>query len=114
MIPFHTIRSYLSAYEYGNISRELVILNLGGNLAAFAPMGLFLPALYRRQRNLFWFAGTVGGLILAVEVVQAVTGCGAADVDDFILNFVGACFVWLVLLWPTGKLFRSMERRKKT
>ena len=37
--PLRTIRNYLLAYGYGNISLRLVILNLAGNLIAFAPMG---------------------------------------------------------------------------
>ena len=37
--PLRTIKNYLLAYGYGNISLRLVILNLAGNLIAFAPMG---------------------------------------------------------------------------
>lgn len=40
--PLRTIKNYLLAYGYGNISLRLVILNLAGNLIAFAPMGVFL------------------------------------------------------------------------
>lgn len=111
MAPLRTIRNYLTAYEHGAISRELVVLNLGGNLAAFAPMGFFLPALYRRQRNPFLFVPAVGLSIVAVEVLQAATGCGSADVDDLILNLAGAAIAWLVLLPLTGPLCRSLERR---
>ena len=37
--PLRTVKNYLLAYGYGNISLRLVILNLAGNLIAFAPMG---------------------------------------------------------------------------
>lgn len=111
MVPLRTIRNYLRAYELGNISRELLVLNLGGNLAAFAPTGFFLPALYRAQRNPFVYVLTVGLAIVAVEVVQAATGCGSADLDDLILNLAGAVFTWLVLWLPTHYLHRSLERR---
>lgn len=113
MVPLRTIRNYLRAYELGNISRELLVLNLGGNLAAFAPMGFFLPALYRWQRNPLIYVLTVGLSIAAVEVVQAAIGCGSADIDDFILNLAGAVFTWLVLWLPTYYLHRSLEPRKK-
>ncbi len=109
MIPLRTIRNYLSAYGYGNISRELLVLNLGGNLAAFAPMGFFLPALYRWQRNPVCYALTMGAAIAAVELVQGMTGCGSVDIDDFILNFVGAVVVWLLCWFPTRSLHRSMR-----
>ena len=113
MIPLRTIRNYLTAHAFGNISRELVVLNLGGNLAAFAPMGFFLPALYRRQRNLIVFVLTVGLSVVAVEVVQAATGCGSADVDDLILNLAGAAAAWLVLLPLTGWLNRRGNTKEK-
>lgn len=41
--PLRTVKNYLLAYGYGNISLRLVVLNLAGNLIAFAPMGVFLP-----------------------------------------------------------------------
>ena len=107
MIPLRTIRNYLTAHAFGNISRELVVLNLGGNLAAFAPMGFFLPALYRRQRNFLVFLLTVGLSVVAVEVIQAATGCGSADLDDLILNLAGAAAAWLALLPLTGRLYRT-------
>lgn len=113
MVPLRTIRNYLRAYELGNISRELLILNLGGNLAAFAPMGFFLPALYRAQRNPIVYSLTVGAAIAAVEVVQAMIGCGSADIDDFILNFAGAAVLWVLLWFPTRCLNRSLESRKR-
>ena len=44
--PLRTIKNYLLAYGYGNISLRLVILNLAGNLIAFAPMpGMLARAL---------------------------------------------------------------------
>ena len=111
MVPLRTIRNYLRAYELGNISQELLVLNLGGNLAAFAPMGFFLPALYRAQRNPIIYVLTVGLSIVAVEVIQAATGCGSADLDDLILNLAGAVFTWFVLWLPTYYLHRSLEKR---
>lgn len=96
--PFLTIQNYLRAYENGNISLELVVLNLIGNIAAFAPMAFFLPALFRPQRNLFLFTATIVLLVCAVEVVQKKTGTGSCDVDDLILNTAGALAVWLILL----------------
>lgn len=94
--PFRTIRNYLIAYHYHNISLRLVVLNLAGNLAAFAPMGIFLPALHRWQRSIFFFAATLALGITTVEVVQVYTGAGSCDVDDLTLNLTGALFVFIV------------------
>ncbi len=93
--PFWTIRNYLIAYRYGNISLRLVVLNLLGNLAAFAPMGVFLPALFRWQRSIFFFTATLALSITTVEVLQIYTGAGSCDVDDLILNLAGALIVFI-------------------
>ncbi len=94
--PLRTIKNYLLAYHYGNISLRLVIINLAGNLAAFAPMGFFLPALYKWQRSVFFFAATMIQSIMAVEVLQVYSGAGSCDVDDLILNVIGALIVYMI------------------
>ena len=94
--PLRTIKNYLIAYGYGNISLRLVILNLLGNLVAFAPMGVFLPALFRWQRSIFFFAATLTLGITTVEVAQVYTGAGSCDVDDLILNLAGALIVFII------------------
>ncbi|MBS5704230.1 MAG: VanZ family protein [Butyricicoccus pullicaecorum] len=96
--PLHTIRSYLLVYERGNYPLDIIFINLAGNLAAFAPMAVFLPALFRSQRNILVFFVTIVLLVAAVEAVQLVTGTGSCDVDDLILNTAGAMAVWIVLL----------------
>ena len=94
--PLRTIKNYLIAYGYGNISLRLVILNLLGNLIAFAPMGVFLPVLFRWQRSIFFFAATLTLGITAVEVTQVYTGAGSCDIDDLILNLAGALIVFII------------------
>ncbi|MDO4270677.1 MAG: VanZ family protein [Eubacteriales bacterium] len=98
--PLRTIKNYLSAYGYGNISLRLVVLNLAGNVAAFAPMGFFLPALFRWQRSIFFFTATLTLGITAVEVAQVYTGAGSCDVDDLILNLAGALLVFVLCRVP--------------
>ena len=90
------MKNYLLAYAYGNISLRLVVLNLAGNFIAFAPMGVFLPALFRWQRSIFFFTVSLALSITAVEVLQVYTGTGPCDVDDLILNLAGALLVFIV------------------
>lgn len=102
--PLRTVHNYLRAYELGNIRLELVLINLAGNLAAFAPMAVFLPALFRSQRNLLVFLLTIVLLVGAVEAVQYLTGTGSCDVDDLLLNTAGALAAWILLLpWRLWK-----------
>ena len=94
--PLRTVKNYLLAYGYDNISLRLVVLNLAGNLIAFAPMGVFLPARFRWQRSIFFFTASLTLSITAVEVLQVYTGTGSCDVDDLILNLAGALLVFIV------------------
>lgn len=98
--PLKTIRNYLRAYHNGNISGSLVAINLIGNLAAFAPMGVFLPTLWRPARNFFVFTLGMTVMICTVEFLQIFTRTGSCDVDDVILNVAGALVVWLVVQLP--------------
>ena len=107
-VPFLTIRNYLRAYALGNISLKWVLINLAGNLAAFAPMGFFLPALYPKQRKFFVYVPTVTVMVALVEVLQYLTRTVSCDVDDLILNAAGAFAVWLVCLLPP---FRGWVRQ---
>ncbi len=98
--PLKTIRNYLRAYHNGNISGNLVAINLIGNLAAFAPMAVFLPTLWRPARNFLVFTLGMTVMICAVEIIQIFTGTGSCDVDDVILNLAGALVVWLAVQLP--------------
>ena len=111
--PLRTIKNYLIAYDYGNISLRLVILNLLGNLVAFAPMGVFLPALFRWQRSIFFFSATLTLGITTVEVTQVYTGAGSCDVDDLILNLAGALIVFVFCrITPIWKHICRVNPRK--
>lgn len=107
--PFRTIRDYLKAYQLGNISGQLTLLNLLGNLTAFAPMGFFLPALYHWQRSIFFFLATLTLSITTVEVAQVYSGAGSCDIDDLILNLAGA-FVVFVVCRLTPAIWQYIKR----
>lgn len=112
--PLRTIKNYLLAYGYGNISLRLVVLNLLGNLVAFAPMGVFLPALFRWQRSIFFFTATLILGITTVEVAQIYTGAGSCDVDDLILNLAGALIVFLICrITPLWRRICAVNPRPK-
>lgn len=74
-----------------DLARFAIINNLG-NILMFIPLGYCLPGLWQRQRNRRWFFLTVLGVLLCIETVQLVTMLGSWDVDDLLLNLLGA---WL-------------------
>lgn len=92
LVPLKTIRMYISMAQ-NNSGAYLVrhaVMNLAGNVVMFVPLGFFLPYLGKRLRA-FWKTMLLAlVLILAVEGIQYITALGACDVDDLILNLVGA------------------------
>ena len=94
--PFAIIRHFLRVAALADKPWlvRLAVVNLAGNVAAFVPMGLFLPV--------------VLALIVLIEVVQYATYLGVCDVDDLILNAAGCLMGWAVFM-----LARRMHRKQK-
>ncbi|GKW46311.1 VanZ family protein [Planococcus sp. NCCP-2050] len=59
-----------------------------GNLAAFIPFGILIPLLQRWKFLKFIFLFFIG--ILALETIQMLTFLGSFDIDDALVNTVGA------------------------
>lgn len=94
IVPFETIRLFARSADWDNIRAPFI--NLVGNVAVFVPFGVLLPVLSRRCRNYFGFLGRFLLLILTLELAQGVLGVGVADIDDLILNGVGATIGYIV------------------
>ena len=89
LVPFATIEEQLRFIANSTYNRRTALRNLAANLLLFAPMGLFLPLLWKKLRQfsrcfLLWL-----GLILAVEIAQLLSLQGSFDIDDVILNSLG-------------------------
>jgi glycopeptide antibiotics resistance protein len=105
LIPFREIERYLRrGYIIGG---RLVFLNLIGNVIGFMPFGFILPLISDRFRK--WYMVFLCGFLLTllVESVQLITGIGIFDVDDMILNTMGALLGYLVYL-PAARIGRSI------
>lgn len=92
--PFETVGKYLNTLknsENGRISHQAVI-NLGGNVIMFVPLGFLLPFNRGRAKSLKGCMTACLIIIMCVELIQLFTLLGSFDVDDLILNMVG---VWI-------------------
>ena len=88
LVPFKTITLYISRQD------RVAIVNLLGNLVAFAPMGIFLPLLFKKQNKLKNFILTNIAIILTIESLQFLSLSGSFDIDDLILNLLGALLIY--------------------
>ena len=71
-------------------------LNIFGNVAAFIPCGFFLPIVSRRSKQWQNTVAISFGFSLSVELPQLVSKVGSFDVDDLILNTMGAALGYIL------------------
>lgn len=86
IFPFRTISEFLtSGYNF-----RIIITNLVGNIVAFMPMGFLLPIAFSRLDKFHKVLVISLFATLMIEVSQYISGVGASDIDDVILNLLGA------------------------
>ena len=67
-----------------------IVWNILGNAAMLIPSGIILPIVYRKL-NSFWRVAAAGAVIsLCIEILQLPFASRASDIDDLILNTLGA------------------------
>ena len=99
LVPFETIRRYLRLLD----SRALVfirlaVVNLFGNIFMFVPLGLLMPAAYPRTARWWKVLLITVGAVTAVEITQVLTLLGTCDIDDLLLNLLGAAMGYVLFL----------------
>ena len=82
---FRTIRMYIRYYDRLN-SFE----NLFGNVLVFLPYGMLYPIAFRDKHHALMFLPTLLFFVVGIEGFQLLTGLGRFDVDDILLNCLGA------------------------
>jgi glycopeptide antibiotics resistance protein len=83
-VPFKTIFASFGS-STGPETRNLL-----GNLFLMTPMGFFLPIYIKKLKNFVPFVITMIVGILIIELAQLITNVGIFDIDDLILNLLGA------------------------
>ena len=98
IVPFSTIIGYIKGLLFEDASMSIVIINLATNLFLFAPMGFFIPLLFKNKiTNMKQFIILIIIISLFVEILQFITYRGSTDIDDIILNTIGAIIVYILM-----------------
>lgn len=84
---FQEIRRFIRYREELGIFSFLV--NVFGNVLAFAPFGFCLPLINKRENRLLRVLFLTMAFSLMIETLQLVYRVGIFDVDDVFLNTVG-------------------------
>ena len=110
LIPFATIIEYIIGVISNDINTSIVIINFATNLLLFAPMGFFIPVLFQnRIKNIKQFVIMIIILTLIVEMLQFITYRGSTDIDDIILNTIGAVIMYMIMRTKFAKkLFKKV------
>ena len=100
LTPLRTIGNYWRVVKRMDFTPLFYhsVINLGGNIFLFIPIGYFLPRLWPALRNFFSFLLTCILAITLVELLQLVTLLGSLDIDDLILNLIGMTLGYLFFI----------------
>jgi glycopeptide antibiotics resistance protein len=85
LIPFYSIK------HYGMFASQVV-----GNFLMLLPLGIYIPLMYKKING--FIAVTFVCMIVSagIEIMQLVTNFRVTDVDDVILNTLGAGLGYLI------------------
>ena len=87
-IPFKTILYYVQELLKGEL--RYPVMNLLGNIFAFFPMGLLIPILFPSFNKISKFLIFIFACLVLTEGIQMLLMVGSCDIDDMILNAIGA------------------------
>ena len=94
LVLFTEIRRFWTYRE--QLGFLAVAANLLGNVVGFMPFGMILPLISRNARGFFFITFSGFTLSLCVEVTQLMTKLGSFDVDDLLMNTLGAAAGYLI------------------
>ncbi|MDR7238153.1 VanZ family protein [Neobacillus drentensis] len=109
IVPFKTIITYINAIFDGSMNMDIPIKNLIGNFVMFMPMGIYLPLFINKLNKIVIYSIFMTILLFSIEVAQLVTRRGSFDIDDFILNMLGALIGYL--FWKS-KVVQKLVKQK--
>lgn len=106
LVPFKSTIRYLTEFDSYNL--DIVLMNTLGNVIIFIPFGFLLPLLFKQINNLKIASTIFIKFILLIESLQLLTFTGVFDIDDIILNMLGALigygsFVGMKYIWDRVK-----------
>ncbi|QZY54158.1 VanZ family protein [Crassaminicella profunda] len=100
-MPLKTISQYLFL-KHGI---KATIVNIGGNILAFMPLGFLYPIVWKKANKYKYILSVSLILTCFIEIVQYIVGVGTCDIDDVLLNVVGGLLGYILY-----KTVSPMER----
>ena len=103
---FKTIRMYIKYYDRLN-SFE----NLFGNILIFIPYGILYPLAFPKKQSYLLFFPATFLFVLGIELFQLLSAFGQFDVDDILLNCLGAVIgIMIIIAFRRGSWYDNHKR----
>lgn len=114
IIPFKNTYHYIIESQHFNL--DIVLQNTLGNIVIFIPLGIFLALLFRRFQSAAKVAMLGFTITAVVELSQFFLQVGQFDVDDILLNTMGAIVGYYAFKGyiKISKLMHSSKSEKST
>lgn len=90
IIPFFSFYVFITTPYKSAVVVKYFIINLVGNLLLFLPWGLLLPSIAYKLRSFGRFFVFTSIVIVIIELLQLFLMLGSADIEDYLLNIIGA------------------------
>ncbi|MES9667122.1 VanZ family protein [Bacillus cereus] len=112
LVPLKSTIRYLNGFDLSHLldpyNIDIVLMNTLGNVIIFIPFGFLLPLLFKQINNVKMASKIFIKFILLIESLQLLTFSGIFDIDDIILNMLGALigygsFVGMKHIWERIK-----------
>ncbi|MBD1373123.1 VanZ family protein [Hazenella sp. IB182357] len=87
-IPLQNTINYLTGIERYNL--DIILYNTFGNVLIFIPLGIFIALLFKKVARLSIITLFAMSLSTYIEVTQFFLQIGQLDIDDVLLNTLGA------------------------
>lgn len=100
LVLFQEIRRFIQYRQI--LGLENFVVNIMGNILAFAPFGFLLPILKESYRHFLVITFLSMFFSLSIELIQLTTRVGIFDVDDILLNTVGGILGYIIFLVFNG------------
>ena len=97
LIPFKTIIGYTKDIFTSLLDTSTIFFNLFGNIVCLMPLALFIPMLFNKVNSTKRFLISILCVTLGIELIQFITFTGSCDIDDVILNTLGAFIMYKIL-----------------
>ncbi|MGI6095547.1 MAG: VanZ family protein [Lachnospiraceae bacterium] len=94
LVPLKEIRRFWIYRD--TVGVKAMLINIGGNVVGFIPFGLFLPLLSKNSRSFLFIMLSGLAVSLTVETIQLIGRVGSFDVDDLLLNTIGAVLGYFI------------------